>query len=153
MKYLFLILVLVTTIVRSEELTNEMDSVVCNPSPTVKHKPSKAYLEKMKRLKDLEQEVVELKQKLKAEEEKNEQMNEQKQVREEKQDIKRNSLSLLGVASTTKLESSLEGTTFKANNEYQPDLGLMYQRDFNSIRATLGATIRGTFLLGAGVKF
>ena len=68
-------------------------------------------------------------------------------------DIEKNSLSILGVAATTKLETSLSDTSFKAKNDYEPDLGLMYQRDFDNFRGTLGATIKGTLLLGAGIRF
>lgn len=155
MKYLFLISILMVTPVRGDELslTTEKDAQTCIKGLVIKNKPSKAYLEKMKRLKDLEQEVASLKQEIAELKESASNKKPEENAKAQNKDVQKNSLSILGVAATTKLQSSFTDISYKASNDYEPDLGVMYQRDFNAFRATLGATIKGTVLIGAGLRF
>lgn len=66
----------------------------------------------------------------------------------------RNSVSLLGLATPTGLKVESSDATHKASTYYQPDLGLMYQRDLtDSLRGTIGATLKGNAMLGLGYNF
>lgn len=66
----------------------------------------------------------------------------------------RNSISLLGLATPTRLITEDSGSSYKAYTKYQADVGLMYQRDLSqSIRGSIGASIRGNALLGLGYNF
>lgn len=65
----------------------------------------------------------------------------------------KNSISLIGGASPTKLKVDQSASGFRADTEYEPDAGLMYQRDFGRVRGTAAATIRGSFLLGVGYNW
>jgi len=67
---------------------------------------------------------------------------------------RKTSISLVGMMTPNKLTTSYTSTTYTANNSYQPDVGLMLQRDFSdAIRGTLGATVRGNAWLGLGYNF
>jgi len=68
---------------------------------------------------------------------------------------KRNNISLLGVANPTNLQVTNQGGgNYSYQNSYQADAGLMYQRDLSdSIRGSLGGTVRGTAFLGLGLNF
>lgn len=69
----------------------------------------------------------------------------------------KNAISLLGLASPTGFKSasahSQNSGQIKVETEYEPDLGLMYQRDFSSFRFSIGGTINGTGFLGGGFTF
>lgn len=67
---------------------------------------------------------------------------------------KKNSLSLVGGASPSKLNVSQTSNHYDAKIEYQPDLGLMYQRDLEDDYRLSGAlTIQGNILIGLGYNF
>jgi hypothetical protein len=67
------------------------------------------------------------------------------------------SLSLLGMASKTKLESDEQiiGGNQRVETEtvYEGDGGVMYQYDHNRLRFSIGGSLNGTGFLGAGFKF
>jgi hypothetical protein len=65
----------------------------------------------------------------------------------------KNSVSLMIPFARTKFSASQDGNNFRVENQYQPDLGIMYQRDFNRIRGTAGLSIQGVGLLGVGYNF
>ena len=67
--------------------------------------------------------------------------------------VNKNAITLLGAVSKTDLKTESNDVVFKAKTEYEPDLGLMYQRDFGRIRCSFGATINGTGLLVIGLNF
>jgi len=78
----------------------------------------------------------------------------EKRVLVDKNSSNRNSISLLGMATPTALNVQGTANNYKASTEYRPDLGLMYQRDFgDSVRGSLGATIRGNGLAALGWNF
>lgn len=67
---------------------------------------------------------------------------------------RKNSLALLAIATPNKLSVVSSGSSFKANTNYQPDLGVMYQRDLSeSFRASAGVSLQGNALLGLGYNF
>ena len=68
---------------------------------------------------------------------------------------KKNSISLLGGVSPTSLSvTNNGGGNYSYQNNYQADAGLMFQRDLSdSIRGTLGGTVRGNAFLGLGLNF
>lgn len=137
-------------------------AALCEPPP--RKGPSAAYLKKMQRLKDLEKEVVEQKRRIQELEDLNQVLPIEKTVVVEKeQPVRKNAFTLLGGVAHTRLETSLTTTTnpvlanvrneFNARTVRELDLGLMYQRDFDRIRGSVAATIRGTVLLGIGWVF
>lgn len=68
------------------------------------------------------------------------------------------SLSLLGMASKTRLETTEEdlgggNQRIQAETEYEADLGVMYQYDHERLRFSIGGSLNGTGFLGAGIKF
>ena len=75
----------------------------------------------------------------------------------EKVEPNKNSLSLIGVMAPTRLEShgasSSNSAHVHAENEYEPNVGVMYQRDFSVLRLSVGATTGGIGLLGLGFNF
>ena len=71
----------------------------------------------------------------------------------QKEESRKNAISLIGGLSSTKLEVSQTSNTYNAKNKYEPDLGLMYQRDFKRFRGSIAATLNGTALLGVGLTF
>lgn len=72
----------------------------------------------------------------------------------EKNNEYRNSLSLLAGASATDLDSETRRNRFRAETDYEPDFGLMFQRDLTSrIRGSIGVTIQGSGYLGLGLNF
>lgn len=66
---------------------------------------------------------------------------------------KKNSMSIIAGVSTTGLDTQITETTFKAKTKLQPDLGLMYQRDFDALRGSISATISGSVMMGIGLVF
>ena len=64
-------------------------------------------------------------------------------------DAKLNAISLTAGGNPTQLK--IEGN--KASTNYEIVLGLLYQRDFSSVRGSVGVTIRGSAFLGVGVRF
>ena len=70
-----------------------------------------------------------------------------------KEEMDRNSLSLIAVANPTGLTVSEAGGKHKAKTDYEFDIGLMFQHDFDDIRGTVGVTVQGNLFLGAGVRF
>jgi len=70
---------------------------------------------------------------------------------------RKHSVSLLGLASKTKLETrSVNGggaSEFEAETKYEPDMGLMYQYDFDRVRGTVGGTLNGSAFIGVGFNF
>lgn len=71
----------------------------------------------------------------------------------EREEPNRNAISILGGASPTKLNTSSTPTSFKAANDFEPAVGLMYQHDFGRIRGSVAATLNGVGLLGVGLNF
>lgn len=75
----------------------------------------------------------------------------------EKIEPNKNSLSLIGVMAPTRLETHGVGSSNSAHvhaeNEYEPNVGVMYQRDFSVLRLSVGATTGGIGLLGLGFNF
>lgn len=67
--------------------------------------------------------------------------------------IKRNSMSIIAGVSGTALDTEMTSLTFKARTKPQPDLGLMYQHDFDRLRGSISATISGSVMVGAGLVF
>lgn len=74
-------------------------------------------------------------------------------VSEKIKDTAANSVGLLVGASPTRLKTDTAGPSYTAQTVYEEDLGLMYQRDFNTVRMSVGITIRGSALLGVGINF
>lgn len=71
----------------------------------------------------------------------------------EKERLK-NSLSLLAIATPNKLSVVPNQGTFKADTNYQPDVGIMYQRDLGeSFRASAAFSLQGNAVLGLGYNF
>lgn len=131
--------------------------VTCPITPPAKKKPSAAYLAKMQRLKELEEEVAQLRKR-------NEELEAHKvEIREvikhhppilvEGPKPRRNALSLLGVSSRTGLDREDRPNQVIVRNDAQADLGAMYQRDFNRVRGSAAVTARGTWFLGVGLTF
>jgi hypothetical protein len=73
--------------------------------------------------------------------------------KKEHENSDKNAINLIGAASQTKLETESTASTFQTITKYQPDVGLMYQHDFNYVRGSIGVTLNGTLMLGVGLTF
>lgn len=63
-------------------------------------------------------------------------------------------ISLIVPYSPTKLSVTKTGPgSYHAQTDYELDLGLMYQHDFDWLRGSVSATVNGSFMLGAGIAF
>lgn len=62
-------------------------------------------------------------------------------------------ISLIGGMSKTDLQVKQTSTSYDARNLYEPNVGLMYQHDFNRVRGSFGLTVNGTGFLGVGYSF
>lgn len=68
--------------------------------------------------------------------------------------IKNNtSVSVILLARPNGVYFENNGSITTIQNHYQPDIGILYQRDFDDIRATAGLSIGGVAFVGAGFTF
>lgn len=113
----------------------------------VECKPRTIYQtwKQQKRIKDLEAEVARLKAELKK--------YEWDAIEEEEYDYPENAISLFGGPTPTGLKTTKTGGSIKVETDYEPDLGLMFQHDFDEIRGSIAVTLQGTAFLGLGVVF
>jgi Zincin-like metallopeptidase len=67
---------------------------------------------------------------------------------------RKNSLSIIGMATPIGLNVTGDSTGLQANTYYQADVGLMYQRDLSdTVRGSIGIATRGNALVGVGYNF
>ena len=102
-----------------------------------------AYRKKMARLEELEKENAELR----------EQVKHVKTLVQEAPAPSKNTLSVLGGATTTGLKTETSPGVLKVGTGYEPDAGLLYSRDFDDFTGSAAATLRGNMYLGIGLKF
>ena len=102
-----------------------------------------AYRRKMARLKELEEENKELREAVKH----------VKTLVQQAPEPSKNTLSVLGGATTTGLKTETSPGVLKVGTGYEPDAGLLYSRDFDDFTGSAAATLRGNMYLGIGLKF
>lgn len=79
---------------------------------------------------------------------------EKKVVVKEEAKKRKNSVSLLGGVSATKLDVHEGSSTAVVETDHELDLGLMYQRELNDrLRGSVIGTVNGSFMLGVGMAW
>lgn len=159
MKY-FVMIAMLASVTAHAEQTKDLEGKILsvkNGKPktydqekyvVVRKEATEAYRRKMARLKELEEENERLRNSLASQP-----VTQPIEIIVMSRPAPKNSLSLLGGASTTDLYVSRSSNVVRAGTDYEFDTGLMYQRDFEKLRASVAATLRGSVYLGIGFNF
>lgn len=160
-------LILATILVVSSSSVKAEENKSCNQQPH----PKKSALEKCRdKVKDTYKEIANLNKKIRSLElalaEKDGESKSKVVVEPIKETVKevvvfkvlekaplKNSLSLVVPYAPTSLEVNQDSNGFSAKTVRKLDAGLIYQRDFNRVRGSVGATVGGSALLGLGYNF
>ena len=134
-----------------DDLTREQEDCV------IKKRCNKELGKLLKKIRELEEENEDLKQKnaaLEAESKLEQELARIKQI--EKQEPNKNSISLLYGRSGTGVKVKQTAGSFKAESDVEDDIGLQYQRDFGDeldYLFSIGLTVRGNGYVGLGLNF
>jgi hypothetical protein len=67
---------------------------------------------------------------------------------------RKNSISVMGLYERTNVSVRENSTNYKVDRDYEPNLGLIYQRDFSEkFRFSVGGSLDGAGYLGLGLNF